>query len=107
MKGAKMLRHTRHAFQHGWIECKETSHGEVFVYRWRERLSEGGYRKRALELGLVSLLKSEANAWHEVARKKLTVNSNNPKGQIVTFGVLVDRYIAEEMNQQLSTRTFY
>ena len=59
-----MLRRTRNAFQHGWIECKQTSHGEVFAYRWRERRPEGGYRKRALELGLVSELKSDANAWH-------------------------------------------
>src|SRR5712692_5688972 len=98
MKGAKkMLRLTRKTFQHGWIERKQTSRGEVFVYRWRERRSEGGYFKRALELGTIARLKTEARAWREVERKQLTVNPENPKGQVVTFGGLLDRYVTEEL----------
>jgi integrase len=92
-----MLRRTRKTFQHGWIERKHTSRGDVFVYRWRERLPDGGYRKRALELGLVAELKTEASAWMEVERRQLAINPDNPKAQITTFGALLDRYVAEEL----------
>src|ERR1700674_127201 len=102
-----MLRRIRNTFQHGWIERKQTSHGEVFVYRWRERQPEGKYRKRALVLGLAASLKTEAKAWRMVECKQLAINPENPKEQVVTFGAVVDRYISEEMHQRLSTRTFY
>jgi len=92
-----MLRRTRNTFQHGWIEHKQTSRGAVFVYRWRERLPDGGYRKRALELGPVADLKTEASAWRAVERQQLVINPDNPKGQIATFGALLERYVAEEL----------
>lgn len=102
-----MLRRIRNTFQRGWIERKQTRRGEVFVYRWRERNSEGGYRKRALELGPVMSLKTEARAWKEVEGKQLAINPENPKAQVVTLGAVMDRCIAEEMHQRVSTRTFY
>ena len=92
-----MLRRTRNTFQHGWIERKHTSRDDVFVYRWRERLPDGGYRKRALELGPVADFKTEANAWMEVKRSQLAINPDNPKAQITTFGALLERYVAEEL----------
>jgi integrase len=92
-----MLRRTRNTFQHGWIERKQTSRGDVFVYRWRERLPDRGYRKRALELGPVMDFKTQANAWKEVEQRKLAVNPDDPKAQITTFGSLLERYVAEEL----------
>ncbi len=92
-----MLRRTRNTFQHGWIERKHTSRDDVFVYRWRERLPDGGYRKRALELGPVADFKTEASAWREVERRQLAINPDNPKAQVTTFGRLLERYVAEEL----------
>ena len=92
-----MLRRTRNTFQHGWIERKQTSRGDVFVYRWRERLPDGGYRKRALELGPVADFKTQASAWMEVERRQFAINPDNPKAQITTFGGLLQRYVAEEL----------
>ena len=47
--------------------------------------------------GRIARLKTEARAWREVERKQLTVNPENPKGQVVTFGGLLDRYVTEEL----------
>jgi integrase len=91
------LRRTRKTFQHGWIERKPNSRGDLFIYRWRERRPEGGYRKQSIELGPVAELETEARAWREVEKRKLAINQANPKTQVVTFGHLLDRYIAEEL----------
>jgi hypothetical protein len=108
MKGAEMLRRTRRTFQHGWIERKESRRSELFVYRWRERLPAGGYRKRAIELGLVADLGTEAQAWREAERKQPQINTESPTAQVTTFGSLLDRYIAEELPYlRHSTRESY
>src|SRR5260370_35160071 len=92
-----MLRRTRNTFQHGWIERKHTSRDDVFVYRWRERLPDGGYRKHALELGPAADFKTEASAWREVERRQLAINPDNPKAQGTTFGRMLEGYLAAEL----------
>jgi len=93
-----MLRRTRNTYQNGWIEKQVSTNLELaFVYRWRERRPEGGYTKRAQTIGLVSELKTEANARRAIEHRKLQINPDNPQGQAVTFGALVNRYIEEEL----------
>src|SRR5713101_2361454 len=71
--------------------------GLVFVYRWRERKSDGGYTKRSQVIGSVSMLKTEANAWRVIEHRKLDVNSDHLRGQTVTIGLLVNRYLETEL----------
>ncbi len=93
-----MLRLTRNTYQHGWIETRPSKKQDlVFVYRWRERKSDGGYTKRAEVIGSVSVLKTEANAWRAIEHRKLDVNSDHPQGQAVTIGMLVSRYLETEL----------
>src|SRR2546429_6100501 len=93
-----MLRLTRNTYQHGWIEHRPSKKQDlVFVYRWRERKSDGGYTKRSEVIGPVSMLKTEANAWRAIEHRKLDVNSDHPQGQAVTIGMLVSRYLETEL----------
>ncbi len=93
-----MLRLTRNTYQHGWIETRPSKkQGLVFVYRWRERKSDGGYMKRSEVIGLVAMLKTEANAWRVIEHRKLDVNSDHPQGHTVTIGTLVNRYLETEL----------
>ena len=93
-----MLRLTRNTYQHGWIETRPSKkQGLVFVYRWRERKSDGGSTKRAEVIGSVSMLKTEANAWRVIEHRKLDVNSDHIQGHAVTMGMLVNRYLETEL----------
>jgi len=84
-----MLRLTRNTYQHGWIETRPSKkQGLVFVYRWRERKSDGGSTKRAEVIGSVAMLKTEANAWRAIEHRKLDVNSDHFQGRTVTIGML-------------------
>jgi len=95
-----MLRLTRNTYQHGWIETRPSKKQDlVFVYRWRERKSDGGYTKRAEVIGSVSVLKTEANAWRAIEHRKLDVNSDHPQGHTVTIGMLVNRYLETELSE--------
>jgi integrase len=93
-----MLRLTRNTYQHGWIETRPSKkQGLVFVYRWREGKPDGGYTKRSQIIGSVSMLKTEANAWRVIEHRKLDVNSDHLRGQTVTIGLLVNRYLETEL----------
>ncbi len=93
-----MLRLTRNTYQHGWIETRPSKkQGLVFVYRWRDRNPDGGCTKRAEVIGSVAMLKTEANAWRVIEHRKLDVNSDHLRGQTVTIGLLVNRYLETEL----------
>lgn len=72
-------------------------HGLVFVYRFRERITGGGYRKITEFIGPVSVLKTKTNAWRKVERRKLEINSEDSKGETVTVNTLISRYLKEEL----------
>jgi hypothetical protein len=93
-----MLRRTRNAYQHGWIETRQSKkEGLVFVYRWRERKPDSGYTKRTERIGPVSALKTETNAWHAVEHRRLDINSEDSKRATVTMNAVISGYLEEEL----------
>ena len=68
----------------------------VFVYRFRERKPDGGYRKRTELIGPVSVLKTETNAWRAVENRKLEINSEGCERE-GTMNAVISRYFAEEL----------
>src|SRR6266568_1622582 len=103
-----MLRHTRNTYQHGWIATQPSKNKElVFVYRWRERRPEGGYIQRSRQIGLMSELKTPANARRAAEHFRFEVNAKLT-GQPFTFAALCERYLIEEISGlEKTTRTWY
>src|SRR5437667_5572072 len=103
-----MLRHTRNTYQHGWIATQPSKNKElVFVYRWRERRPEGGNIQRSRQIGLVSELKTKANARRAAEHFRLVANTHKVPGQTFTFAALCERYLGEEINGlEKTTRTW-
>jgi len=103
-----MLRRIRNTFQHGWIDRKPTSRGEVFVYRWRERQPQGEYIQRSRQIGLVSELKTTAKAIHAAEHFRIEANGYKTAGQTFAFAALCERYLGEETSGlEKTTRTWY
>ena len=92
------MRQTRNTYQNGWIETRPSKkQGLVFVYRWRERKPAGGYAKRTELIGPVSVLKTETNARRAVEHRRLEINSEGPKREMVTMNAVISRYLEEEL----------
>lgn len=92
------MRRTRNTYQNGWIETRPSKEQElVFVYRWRERKPDGGFRKRTELIGPVSVLKTETNAWRAVEQRRLEINSEDSKAKTVTMNTVISRYLEEEL----------
>jgi len=93
-----MLR--RNTYQFGWIERQQRSKGpDVWVWRYREKQPDGTTKKATVMIGNVEQLESEALAWAKAEHLRLAANPDNPSSQTMSFGALVDRYIAEELPQ--------
>jgi integrase len=88
----------RKTYQFGWLETRTRADGtEVWVYRFREPQPKGGSKKRSVEIGTKEQYPTEALVWKRAEHLRLAANPENPTGEVVTFGALLDRYIAEEL----------
>jgi len=78
----------------------------VWVYRWRDYQS-GTVRRRAEVIGTVEQYPSKAKALRASEHLRLTANSDNPTSRTITFGALLERYLAEELPERHSTSLAY
>lgn len=98
----------RNTYQFGWLELKPRTNGsDVWVYRYREREPDGTCKKRAVEIGTIERLPTEAAALKAAERLRAKANFHSPERRLLTFGALVDKYVDEEMPARISTRTHY
>src|SRR5579872_7369626 len=105
-KGGTLFRRTR--YQYGYVTVSPRAKGpDVWVYRWREGQPNGASVRKSMIVGTVEQYATEAQALRAAEYMRLEANSDNPKARTVTFGALIDRYIAEEMPQRYSTRSAY
>ena len=96
-------------YQHGTLTLRKRTMGPD-VWQWR--YSEGG-RRLAVLVGTTDRLPTKAAALRAVESYRLRLNADNPQTQFRTIrlGVLIDRYIAEELDRvrhdtQVSYRAF-
>lgn len=102
------MRFRRQQFQFGCIERKQRKKGpDVWVLRYREYLPEECAKQRSSMIGTVEECPTKAQARKRAQVLLLSINSENPNNQIVTFGALVDRYLAEELPERHSTARGY
>jgi hypothetical protein len=77
----------RKTYQFGWLETKiRTDGSRIWVYRYRERNSKGGYVKRSVEVGNMREYPTEALAWKQTEHLRLLANPENANGRMVTIG---------------------
>jgi integrase len=100
-----MFKRTRYQF--GSIERKPRKKGsDVWVLRYRE--SVGNSRMlRSLRIGTLDQLPTEGDAWKAAEAFRLAVNPDKPSDRPMSFGCLIDRYVAEELPERHSTRIAY
>src|SRR4051794_35759517 len=99
---------TRERYQYGSLERKKRAKGpDVWALRYRERDASGRAVQRSVIVGTIQQFPTEARALKAAERFRLAANPDNPASKGVTFGALVDRYIAEELPERYSTRRCY
>jgi len=80
---------------------------DVWIYRWREYGPNGSVSRRGELIGTIEQYRNKAEALKACGYLQLMANSDNPNSRDVTFGTLLDRYVAEEMPERHSTNSAY
>src|SRR4051812_49207085 len=98
----------RTRYQYGNLQLETRKKGpDVWVYRWREYGPTGTPKRRGENIGTLEQYPSKAEALRACGYLRLTVNSDNLNSRDVTFGTLLERYVAEEMPERHSTNLAY
>ncbi len=98
----------RTRYQHGNLQIDKRKNGpDVWVYRWREYTAIGRVQRRGEMIGTTNQYPTKAEALKACEHLQLTANSENPASRTISFGALLDRYVAEEMPERHSTNLAY
>jgi len=98
----------RTRYQHGNLQLQKRNNGpDVWVYRWREYKPCGTVSRRGERIGTIEEYPTKAGALKACGYLQLMANSDISNSRDVTFGTLLDRYVAEEMPDRHSTNLAY
>lgn len=98
----------RTRYQHGNLQLETPKNRpDVWIYRWREYGPNGRVRRRGKLVGTIEQYPTKAGALKACGYLQLMANSDNPNSRDITFGTLLDRYVAEEMPERHSTKLAY
>jgi integrase len=90
------------------LQLEQRKNGpDVWVYRWRQYGPNGCVRRRGELIGTIEQYPTKAGALKACGYLQLMANSDNHESRDVTFGTLLDRYVAEEMPERHSTNLAY
>ena len=79
----------------------------MWVWRFRQKQADGGYKKVAVQLGTLQELRTEAEAWRKAESHRIHADSETAADGQVSFGALCNRYIEDAMPSRHSTRKSY
>ena len=98
----------RNTYQFGWLEKQERSRRPaVWVWRYRQKQTDGSSRKASIFLGTIQELPTEAAAWRKAETYRLYADSQRALHEQVSFGALCNRYITEAIPSRHSTKKSY
>lgn len=98
----------RTRYQFGSLQRKTRKSGpDVWVLRFYRMQSGGNKFYASQTIGTVEQYPTRPLAWKAAEALRLDANPDNPSGQAVTFGALIDRYMAENLPPRHSTRKAY
>lgn len=102
------MEHKRQRYQFGSVERKARKKGpDVWVLRYREYLLDGTSCHKSLIVGTVEQHATESQARGAAQALLLGINVDNPNAGVVTFGAVIERYLAEELPDRHSTARSY
>ena len=105
-RGGPHLRQNTDHF--GWIEKQKRREGpSVVVWRYRQKQSDGSYKKLTVLLGTAQQLKTVEAAWREAELNPLYASLEAGLNEQVRFGALCNRYIEHAIPPRRSTRKSY
>ena len=97
----------RTRYQHGTIQLKERARGPaIWQFRWRDKTG----KRMSEDIGTTSEYKnrSAADRCSKVAyRRIMKINSDQPAVPNEKFGVVLERYVQEEIPKRFSTKHAY
>jgi integrase len=103
---SKMFKRQRYQF--GSVERKARKKGpDVWALRYREHLVDGTNCHKSLIVGTVAQHATESQARRAAQTLLLRINADNPSARAVTFGAVIERYLAEELPGRHSTARGY
>ena len=98
----------RQRYQFGSVERKARKKGpDVWALRYREHLLDGTNCHKSLVVGTVAQHATESQARRAAQTLLLRINADKPSAGAVTFGAVIDRYLAEELPGRHSTARGY
>lgn len=100
----------RARYQFGRLELKHRKAGpDAWVYRYYEPKPDGGTKDRSVPLGSKNDYPTESLAWEAAERKGLPLlaNPDHPGRNTISVGMLLGRYLAEELPERYSTARSY
>jgi len=102
------MEHKRQRYQFGSVERKARKKGpDVWALRYREHLLDGTNCHKSLIVGTVEQHATESQARRAAQALLLRINVDNPNAGVVTFGAVIERYLAEELPDRHSTARSY
>jgi integrase len=102
------MKFTRTHYQFGSLERKKRKDGpDAWAYRYRQLQPDGSVRHKSKVIGTVEQYPTESQAWKAAEVFRLSANPDNPAQHGVSWGALVDRYVADEMPRRKSSRRGY
>lgn len=88
----------RKTYQFGWLEKKELADGtKRWIYRYREPKPEGGFKKRSVDIGTTTQYPTAVLALKKAEYLRVMANPDHMIGGTISFGALVERYLALEL----------
>jgi len=96
----------RTRYQHGTIELKERARGPaIWQFRWRDRTG----KRMSEDIGTTIEYKtrSAVDRCSKVAYLRMKVNTDQPAEPDEKFGVVLERYVQEEIPKRFSTQHAY
>src|SRR5438132_13731207 len=98
------MEHKRQRIQFGWLDLKKRKNGpKVWVLRYRETLPDGSKRVPSRVVGTNEEYPTASQARTASMSLLLSINNDKPTGVPVSFGAVIDRYLAEEIPERTST----
>jgi integrase len=102
------MEHKRQRVQFGWVCLKARKKGPyVWVLRYREDLPDGSKKRRSEAIGTVEEFPTESQARKAALSWLFSMNAETSSGTTVSFGAVIQRYLAEEIPERPSTASRY
>lgn len=102
------MKFKRTRYQFGCLQLKERKHGPpVWVLRYRKPQPDGSTKLASQMIGTVEQFRTASEAWKAAEVYRMSANPENPAQHGVSWGALIDKYIADELPARKSTSRFY